>query len=91
MKKIVLALLALVFVGCDLPERNREVYEVVEKGSNISSHYNPFHKDNFSIGTDYYITFKNVRTGRRYVYKCRDGKEYDGYEKGKRYYCDFIY
>lgn len=91
MKKLLISLIVLAIVACDVPKGERQVYEVIDKGNNVSSHFNPFHHNNFSIETDYYITFRNVKNGRTFVHKCSNGNEYYNYQKGKKYYCDFIH
>ena len=85
MKKL-LFIFAIILASCEETPREREVCEVIDKGYNVSSHFNPFHNDNFSVETDYFITFRNVKTGKIHVYQCRDGKEYYSYQKGKCYY-----
>lgn len=87
MKKIILFLFALVLMSNSECE-NEPVYEtylVVEKGNNVSSHFNPFHKDHFAVETDYYITLQNVTTKNTFVHKCFDGNEYYQYQVGKKY------
>ena len=90
MKKLLVMLFALVLMSnsdCEGGsfETDEQVYLVVDKGSGMSSHFNIFHKDNFAVETDYFITFKNVETGHTFVHKMRSGKEYFSYQKGKKY------
>lgn len=91
MKKILIILLALVLMSnsdCSdhvTFETDEQVYLVLDKGSQVGSHWNPFHRDNFEVSTDYYITFQNVKTKHTFVYTTHDGKEFYMYQKGKRY------
>ena len=66
-------------------ENDEVVYLCLDKGSQVGSHFNPFHKDNFEVGTDYFITLQNVDTKRVFIYETRDGKEFYQYQVGKRY------
>lgn len=87
MKKLLLFLFALVLMSnsdCE-NEPVYETYVVLEKGSNVSSHYNMFHKDHFSVETDFYVTLQNVTTKKTFVHKCSDGREYYQYQVGKKY------
>ena len=90
-KKIILWLFAVVVLSSsdcaehDTWETDEVVYLCLDKGSQIGSHFNPFHKDNFEVSTDYYITLQNVKTKKTFVYTTRDGKEYYQYQVGKRY------
>ena len=61
------------------------VYVCVEKGSQVGSHFNPFHEDSFEVGTDYFITFQNAKTKNVVVYETRSGQEFYQYQVGKRY------
>ena len=87
MKKIVLLLFAVVLMSNSECKTNqftkRTLY--VEKGNNVSSHFNPFHGNNFSVETDYFITLQNVKTKNTFVHKCSGGKEYYSYQVGKKY------
>lgn len=89
MRKIILFLFALVLMSnsdCQ-PEPQYGTYLVVEKGNNVSSHFNPFHNDGFAVETDYFITLQNTATKKTFVHKCFDGNEYYSYQVGKKYKC----
>ena len=96
MKKILLFLLALMLMSnsdCEGGsfETDEQVYLVLDKGNNVSSHFNIFHKDGFAVETDYFVTFKNVSTGHTFVHKFRSGEEYYGFQVGKKYRCRRFY
>ena len=93
MKKIIVFLFALVLMSnSDCAdhttfESDEQVYLVLDKGSQVGSHWNPFHEDGFEVATDYFITFQNVKTGYVFVHQFRSGTDYYMYQKGKRYRC----
>ena len=72
-------------------EVDEQVYLVVDKGCNVSSHFNPLHNDGWSVETDYFVTFKNVKTGHTFVHEFSNGKEYYGFVKCKKYRCRRFY
>ena len=80
MKKVLFILLAILLIGCH--DRKMDVYEVVDKGVHTTNGL-------FSGDINYYITLRNVKTGKTYGYKCRSGNEYYRYVKGKKYYFEF--
>jgi len=68
-------------------ENDECTYLVLDKGSEVGSHFNMFHKDGFEVSTDYFVTFKNTKTGHVFVHKFREGKDYYMFQKGKTYKC----
>lgn len=72
-------------------ENDLQTYLVLDKDKDVSSHFNMFHRDGFTLETDYYITLKNVKTGHVFVYECRSADEFYGYQKGKKYRCRRFY
>lgn len=68
-------------------ETDMQTYQVIEKGNNVSSHFNIFHENGFSVETDYFLTLQNISTGHTFVHKCRNGEEYYQYQVDKRYKC----
>ena len=92
MKKLLLPIIALLCMANSKCadgsfEVEKNTYYVVDKGTNIESHFNPFHRDNFEVGTDYFVTLRNEKTKKTFVHKCYNGEEYYGFEKSKRYRC----
>lgn len=85
MKKLLFIMIAVMCMASKCEEEDLQTYIVLEKNKDIGSHYNPFHRDNFSIETDYFVTFKNVKTGRVLIYQCHSASEFYGYQKGKKY------
>ena len=92
MKKILLIAVAIMCMAnsdCEGGsfEQDIQTYLVLDKGKDVSSHFNVFHKDGFSVETDYFVTFKNVKTNHVFVYECRSADEFYRYQKGKKYRC----
>ena len=91
MRKIIVFLFALVLMSNSdcadhtTYENDLVTYKVLEKGSQVGSHWNPFHKDNFEVSTDYFITLQNVETKKVFIYQTRSGEEYYQFQVGKRY------
>lgn len=86
---IVFAAMCMANISCE--EEELQTYVVLDKNKDVGSHFNPFHNDGFSIETDYFITFKNVKTNHVFVYKCITAEEFYGYQKGKKYRCRRFY
>lgn len=90
MRKILFVLVALVCMAnsdCEGGsfEQDKQTYLVVDKGSHTASHFNLLHHDGWAVETDYFVTFRNCKTGHTFVHKFSNGEDYYLYEKGKKY------
>ena len=90
-KMILLAILTFTLFTseeCEAPKVEYGTYKVMDKGKDISSHFNPFHQDNFAVETDYFVTLQNKDTHKTFVHRCKDANEYYSFQLGKSYKCN---
>ena len=85
---ILLSMLVIAMTNVEVPKKEMQTYLVVDKNKDIESHFNPFYRSGMSVGTDYYITFKNIKTNNVFVKDVHTASKFYSFQKGKKYRCE---